>query len=214
MTKLPEHDVMVENLLGLWEQALDFEVEQGVEWYHDARKICTAYAKVCGMDVDLFAAIVAAVSPRTAWEKNISLAVDIVSAWLSGWTLEDALGNIGTLGMNVKRAWEILTNRNPDDALKGPKIRSFWRNIIRPDWDGVTVDTWAYRACLGDPFAAVSTFDIMAYLDMQAAYQSAAVVVGLKPHEFQAVVWVVIRRRARYADDFKPGQLAFFGGVA
>jgi len=56
------------------------------------------------------------------------------------------LGNSTGL-VNVIKAATILRGANIDDTLSGPKVRSFYSNIVDPDGpDRVTMDTWMYRA--------------------------------------------------------------------
>lgn len=56
------------------------------------------------------------------------------------------LGNSTGL-INVIRAYSILRGKDIEDAISGPKMRSFYSNIVNPDGlDRVTIDTWMYRA--------------------------------------------------------------------
>jgi len=58
-----------------------------------------------------------------------------------------SMGN-GTGFTNVVRALALLRSGDIDRYLSGPKMRSFYSNIINPDGDRVTIDTWMYRAMI------------------------------------------------------------------
>lgn len=56
-----------------------------------------------------------------------------------------SLGN--TTGLtNVIRAYSMFRGVEVNDALSGPKMRSFYSNIVNPDGDRATIDTWMYRS--------------------------------------------------------------------
>jgi hypothetical protein len=46
----------------------------------------------------------------------------------------------------IVSALQILRGFDVDKILTGPKVRSFYSNLIEPDGDRVTIDTWLYRA--------------------------------------------------------------------
>jgi hypothetical protein len=54
------------------------------------------------------------------------------------------LGNTTGL-VNVIRAYSVFRGVNVQDAMSGPKMRSFYSNIVNPDGDRATIDTWMYR---------------------------------------------------------------------
>ena len=47
---------------------------------------------------------------------------------------------------NIKKSIFILRDKNSiDDVLNGPKVRSFYSNIVDPNGTRVTIDTWMYK---------------------------------------------------------------------
>jgi len=42
-----------------------------------------------------------------------------------------------------------------EDTLSGPKVRSFYSNIVDPNGTRVTIDTWMYRIMLPEDFAFI-----------------------------------------------------------
>lgn len=45
----------------------------------------------------------------------------------------------------VIKALQITRGADPDKIISGPKVRSFYSNIIDPKGERVTIDTWMYR---------------------------------------------------------------------
>lgn len=54
----------------------------------------------------------------------------------------------GTGFREVISALAVLRGGDIDSLLTGPKRRSFYSNIVNPDRDRVTIDTWMYRAMI------------------------------------------------------------------
>jgi hypothetical protein len=50
----------------------------------------------------------------------------------------------------------IAKGADPDKVLSGPKVRSFYSNILNPEGDRATIDTWMYRAMV-DPNQKIRT---------------------------------------------------------
>lgn len=46
---------------------------------------------------------------------------------------------------SVFKALHILRGGDINDILSGPKVRSFYSNIVNPNGDRATIDTWMYR---------------------------------------------------------------------
>ena len=61
------------------------------------------------------------------------------------------LGNKTGL-VNVVRAFDAVRSGDIDRTMSGPKMRSFYSNIVNPDGDRVTIDTWMYRAMIDPKF--------------------------------------------------------------
>lgn len=83
--------------------------------------------------------------------------------------------------------------------LNGPKVRSFYNNIINPDAStDSTSDVHMYRAMTNLDVTSQQGSDMTGkpgrYLVLHQALLKAAALRGLKPHEFQAAVWLEWRR--------------------
>jgi hypothetical protein len=131
------------------------------------------------------AAVIAQLSPRTPWARNVAGAYGLL---LSG-TAPHCMAN------NVARAKVAAAAADPLATLKGPKVSAFAANILG-DTDRVTVDVWALRVALGgdseiDPESAISKAGV--YDAIAHCYRLAARRVGVDPAVMQAVTWIVAR---------------------
>jgi hypothetical protein len=174
---------MTANILATWEQATAAIREQGAQWYGEAREAAATMAAQSGKSIDVAAAVIAHLSPRTTWARNVAGATSLL---LTG----EAPGCIGA---NVERARKAIDAADPIATINGPKTRAFAANILG-DTDAVTVDVWALRVAL-----ASKTVDekILArkggYELVAGAYRAAAAEAGVSPATMQAATWVVAR---------------------
>ena len=98
------------------------DLAAGVAWYDRARD---AAATMLPDDPDVAAGVIAALSPRCQWATNLAWAAAMIDAARSG---EDC-PRVHTTAMR-RVAWDIATGaRTPADALNGPKVSRFYRNI-------------------------------------------------------------------------------------
>ncbi len=175
----------VDRIVGIWELATPSDVEAGATWYADAHDVVDAIvAARPDLSREHAAAVIAHLSPRTPWGRNVAGAMALVTTGSAP----------GCLGANVRRASNALESSNPLGTLKGPKIRRFALNILG-DREAVTVDVWAARVALGERFddpelllSRVGVFDAVEH-----AYRLAARRVGVDPTTMQATTWIVAR---------------------
>lgn len=154
---------------------------QGAAWYPAARAEARAIARRTGASMAKSAGMVAALSPRKRWAENLKDA-----------ELALATGEIKHTRAMAKVAQRILDGTRPLDALNGPKVRSFYRNIMG-DADAVTVDVWAARA------AGATEQDLRrkdGYATVADAYRRAAALHGVPCRDLQATVWIDARGAA------------------
>lgn len=173
----------VDRIVRTFDRATVSDVEAGATWYGDANDIATELASAAGSR-EHAAAVIAHLSPRTAWARNVAGAVGLVTD-----------GNThGCIGANVDRARRALQSPDPVATLNGPKTRRFALNILG-DRDAVTVDVWAARVAFGtsvsDPEAALSRKGV--YDAIEHAYRLAAARRGVDPTTMQATTWIVAR---------------------
>lgn len=175
------HETIVRRILATFDRATPADVESGARWYDEAGDLASDLAPYVDT-VEKAACLIAALSPRTSWSRNVAGAVDM------------AHGRIptGCIGTNVDRAQRVL-DADPMDVYaalgNGPKVAAFARNIAG-DRESVTVDVWACRVADLDEtlLARKGAYDAVAH-----AYRLAARRRGVDPATMQATTWVVAR---------------------
>lgn len=181
-----EDAACVRRLLALYADTSDELRAEGREWYPAARAVVAGLAAFAPFDNERVAAIVAALSPREKWRRNVKLAADCIGGQTPA-----------CLGRSALNACAIRDGADPADVLRGPKTYAFWQNLSG-DGDAVTVDVWATRAALGRD-------DIDApghkYTRLANVYRKAAERVGERPCDFQAIIWLAVRPAAEHKRD-------------
>lgn len=174
---------VVNNILAYWDRATDTNKEDGAQWYLLAGQAIDDMAAAYKLDRETVAAVVAHLSPRTPWARNLAGAASL----LAGAPIP------GLLGRNLAGARAALDSDNPMATLKGRKTSAFARNLSG-DSEAVTIDVWALRVALGDRDDAdlvlnrVGVYDALAH-----CYRLAAARRGVTPSTMQATTWIVAR---------------------
>jgi hypothetical protein len=185
----------VQNIVNTYQRATPELIRGGNEWYDRANEVANS---IGGGDVRRGAGILAALSPRTDWKRNIDLAHQLIKT-----------GNAATMGANVLKARRIHEGEDPLEVLGGHKVTNFFHNIHNPnDPQHVTIDTHAVNLAVGNPFVgqggkqtgekptdAEKVFGAAGrYNHFVHAYKRAAgeLEVGI-PNKVQAVTWVTHR---------------------
>jgi hypothetical protein len=162
--------------------------EHGMNWYSEAKSLAmeldpTNFKRAAG--------VIAALSPLTSWPLNVRRAREIY-----------ATGMTNGLPANVDKAIRIYNHDgNPLDILSGPKVRSFYLNIIGDhSADTVTVDRHAIDvACfkpLSDKDRAIAIKGKAGYRKVADMYVYAADIlsaefnIDMSAAQLQAIVWV------------------------
>ena len=175
---------MVEQLNKLYLEASNDNIHNGMSWYWNAHHICKRIAKYTRTPLYKVVGVMAALSPRNKWGRNIT---DTVSVVRKGYK-----ARVCTFNNNKLKAVKILKANNSDEVytlLNGRKVQSFYNNILKPYKDStVTVDVWAMRS-VGIDRAPTKKL----YNQVEEAYQSVASSKGIKAHELQAIIWSVVR---------------------
>jgi hypothetical protein len=165
------------------------EIEAGRRWYRDAN----SYAKsIYPSDVNRGAAIIAALSPRVAWQTNLESASIIARASQHS----DIIPTVAGTYANTNKAWRIAKGQdilsNLNQSYGAYKVNNFYRNITL-DFQPVTIDVWAARA-VGYERDVIRG---LKYLEIERAYQDAARrYTSLEPAELQAAIWIHTRGSA------------------
>lgn len=164
---------------------------EGRGWYATARAVAESLDP---SDPARAAAVLAVLSPRLSWRKNVEAAQDAYAG-----------RPLRVLGRNAEKARLILAGADPEDVVSGPKTRAFWRTIADPtDPRAVVVDRHAVDVAvgrvLGDAARGALLGKAGGYDAVADAYRRAARILSreyatvLSPAEVQATVWLYWRR--------------------
>jgi len=181
--------------------------KSGLRWYQNASQKCKGFAELSGVSFEQFCALVAVLSPMTAWEEkingvlvqtNINLALQAIEQYnLSGEVTVHMFGN------NNRKAKAILDGDlevfNPATA---PKTWNFYNNLLNPsDADFVTIDSHAFAILFG-MFNVTGSWlgNYAAYKRAAQCYNEVADELGILPCDLQAVCWTT---RKRFTDSDK-----------
>ncbi len=176
---------LVDRVVRLVESASPSQRDDGLYWYSDMHvKVCKLVVEH-GTDVRVAAGVLAALSPRCPVSLNLR------------WTEETLQSGtaVGNMGAHRAKAGMIL-NGAGFDVLGTRKVRHFAHCVADPtDEHHVAVDTWAVRALglTSERDYKRITGDDTRYEQAADIYRKAAKRLGLRPHEAQAIAWVVIR---------------------
>ena len=193
----------VENIIGKYKQAPEEMLKGGHEWYSRANEVAHTIGRG---DVSKGAGIIAALSPLSTWEKNVSQAHELIKT-----------GNVHNAlrPANVEKARRIHQGEDPTSVLGGHKVTSFFHNINDPSSaEHVTIDRHAYDIAMGHPFVGagggkakrnitegpsghtpmsedLGLSAMGRYKHFAHAYKTAAGELGVDlPHKVQATTWV------------------------
>jgi hypothetical protein len=169
-------------IIQAWESSTPDHRSSGATWYDDGRRMISDLSDVSGHSPEHVAAVVAHLSPRTTWARNITGARGLLTTGVAE----------HCMSANVVRATDALASAAPLDTLRGPKTRRFALNLLG-DRDAVTIDVWALRVALGTPDTPEVLRRQGMYEALESCYQDAARRVGTDPATVQACTWVAAR---------------------
>ena len=190
------------NLWSAFKKADDIDYEAGRTAYYKYQVLMKALAKQYGCTIEQATAVFVSTSPNNDYKNNLRSTVSILHGWRHG-TPEDRI-RISTYNHCRKRALEFLNGKDFLKSTTGPKIRSFFKNIVNPEdpskpvtVDGHMVGAWSGKKILMKD-AAVSNFN---YEDIAMATRKLADQAGLEPCQFQAIIWFTWKRIHRSVFD-------------
>jgi len=156
------------------------DIKRFGQWYTQAHALLV---DKFGDDYKLFAALLAATSPRTHVKKNWKLARRVYDLWKQAGDIDviDLSFLMKSHRMNVERALLGI-------ELSGPKVQRFYLNLIG-EWDQVTVDVWVCRWYGVDH----TRLTLAQYKELEIKIRNSALYHRCSPCEYQATVWVLAR---------------------
>lgn len=182
------------NVTRIFREATAEQVQAGMDWYADARRIAGVFADRYGVTVEIAAGVIAALSPLNSWGANLNLAARFL----------DAGGlDAGYLKANLAKARAILAGAEIESTLSGLKVTNFYRSIVSAGREGVCIDRHAY--CLATNDRAVSndvpSLSPKRYAELVECYVRAAKILSrelgeaITPAVVQSVTWTVWRNK-------------------
>lgn len=174
----------------VYEQATIQEIESGLTWYNEARVFCTDMSTVYKCTVFEVAQITSLLSPQKKWEQN----KEEVEAFLK-------LLKHDIIPLKGFFASKATMQECKDVILKGyvipshrTKTFSFAHNIAFDFSMCVTIDRHAIKIAYGEFDAKPIGITEKRYRQAQAAYETLATELNVKPYELQAITWVTYKR--------------------
>jgi hypothetical protein len=174
---------VADRIVATWDRATAADLDNGARWYAEGETLINELAAEHRLTRETVAAVVAHLSPRTPWARNVEGARKLLATGEAP----------GCLGANVDRALAALGSDDPLGTLNGPKTARFALNLLG-NREAVTVDVWAVRVALGnsgDPEKVLSRVGM--YPAIEHAYRVAAQRIGVDPVTVQATTWIVAR---------------------
>jgi len=185
--------VNTHRLLALYHSASPAERHEGTHWYDSARQFALDTAEKFNYTLEEIAGVIAVTSPRQGWGANKDTAYTLAEYAYRKGSYEDAIADPLVRGFNTNtlKAWRILHGEDAYTVVKGPKVMAFYLNILGHS-NHITLDSHAMNAWAGE---CRPEWPKKLHPTMRDDYKLCAQYVGVSPSEFQAVVWVVHRRR-------------------
>lgn len=189
----------IQNILAIHQLATAAERADGAAWYPVALDVCRTIADEHGLPCAQVVGVMAALSPRNRWERNIQDCQSLIKAYKAAGASQAALTKVCTFGANKAKAIKILesgleTMPTALDILSGPKLKEFASCIAGlPD---VCIDGHAYCIWNGGrtSLADVPAIGVKLRRQIKADYVAAADQLGITPAACQAITWVAWRR--------------------
>ena len=189
----------VRNIKAIFELAGAAEIADGNAWYGVAKSIAIVLADQYGVTTAQAVGVLAALSPRNKWSRNVVDAETLISAYVAAGSEQARLTKCCTFSANKEKAIKVLESGAETiptilEILSGPKLREFASCIAGlPDCciDGHAWCIWqGSRVTLAD----VPSIGVKLRREIKADYAQAAADLGLSASELQAITWVTWRR--------------------
>jgi len=195
------HEQKVQNILAWFGNATEEERITGLRWYEAAHKLAASLAHRYEYTVETAAAVIAVTSPQKAWSVNMAIATLALSDGKVVFNDQGKVENLALTTVNGVKVQRLLDGERPVNVLGGPKVNSFFRNIMsNGEDDGVTVDRHAvniaeYRE-VGDR-ERIALLKVTksrdGYGEYSDAYREVAYRLSLSVAKVQATTWIARR---------------------
>lgn len=170
------------NIITTYRRASLEQSERGLAWYQEAYDLATRLSD----DPRKGAGVIAALSARNSWERNVSIAT---VAFETG-------APTGHTKANLDKAARIMSGEAPETVLPmSLKTGHFYRSILHAgETDAVTIDRHAHDVAVGRKYGDREDRGLSSqnrYDALVKAYRVAARHTNDYPAVLQAIVWTV-----------------------
>ena len=185
------------NILKVFAQCTDAELQHGLTWYSDAKQNAQNIADKYQLPLHVVIGVIAALSPTNSWEMNIRNADTMCRIFVDGGYVEDTKPS--TYKTMRDKAWSILQTmpHNIDDVafiLNGPKITDFAYCIMGNDVCVIDGHAWCIANRDRRTMQEVPNIGKRLRIELQQAYSRAGKKHSMTAYEMQAATWVAWKR--------------------
>ena len=192
-----ENTEIISNLVSWYNEATESEKQEGKKWYIDAQDFANYLSKKYSVDLYVCACIISRLSPNNRWERNKIDAEALIKAHTTGGVEAAMKVKVCTYGANKLKAISEL-NGDSGFSATSPKTHAFAMNVGLNSPDHITIDKWHLRACIAPPEDGVTdcteSCTLKQYQRIESLTAQVAHSYELKGYEFQAQLWLTIKR--------------------
>tara|TARA_R110000751_G_scaffold24133_2_gene66047 strand:- start:404 stop:991 length:588 start_codon:yes stop_codon:yes gene_type:complete len=185
------------NILKVFAQCTDAELQHGLTWYSDAKQEAQSIADKYQLPLHVVVGVIAALSPTNEYGQNIRNADTMCRIFVDGGYVEDTKPS--TYNTMRDKAWSILQSmpHNIDDVafiLNGPKITDFAYCIMGEDVCVIDGHAWCIANNDRRTMQKVPNIGKKLRAELQECYRRAGKKHGMTAYQMQAATWVAWKR--------------------
>lgn len=188
----------VANLKSMWDRRDEIDHREGLAAYRRYRKVMQAFADFYGFPLKDVTSAFVALSPNSDYHGNLRSLASVLDGVRNGIPAEQI--TVSTYNACRDRAVSYVTGKSAFlKTVKGPKIRAFRDNILRPNTsrevtvDGHMVATWAGKAMTMKE-ASRTLKSHADYTRIADGIRNLANDNSVAPCQAQAILWLTRKR--------------------
>tara|TARA_R110002126_G_scaffold192495_5_gene340664 strand:+ start:807 stop:1340 length:534 start_codon:yes stop_codon:yes gene_type:complete len=170
--------------------ATSSEFKAGLNWYKDARDLCTMLSIKYDNSVSQIAQVISVLSPQKKWETNKA---EVVCLYAQVFDNIEPPFNYFATKKQLEECKQIMLG-NFSIPPKRIKTYSFADNISNLNSQEITIDRHALRVAYDDKTSTLDKVTLKQYKAAREAYKLSASQHGLEGYEVQAITWTVYKR--------------------